>query len=91
MKLDPHAERPIYREKESLYAGYYPYCNNVKKIVLRAPMGIFSSLILFVDASLTIHAQVSTFASFVVQNYKVVGRPSYKMNIRPQFPPAIRT
>ena len=93
-KLDLHAERLIYREKESLYAernGYYPYCNNAKKIVLPAYIYIFSSYILFVDASLTIHAQVSTFASFILQNYRVVGRPSYKMNIRPPFPPVIRT
>ena len=81
-------------EKESLYAernDFYLYCNNVKKIVLRASICIFSSNFLFVDASLTIFAQISTFAGFVVQNYRVVGRPSYKMNIRPPFPPVIRT
>ena len=27
---------------------------------------------LFVNASLTIHAQIRTFAGFVVQNYRVV-------------------
>ena len=60
-KLDLYAELLIYRVKESLYAernGYYPYCNNVKKIVLRASMCIFSSYFLFVDASLTIFAQI---------------------------------
>ena len=54
-KLDLYAERLIYREKKSLYAeynDYYPYCNNVKKIVLRDS----TTYILFVDASLTIHA-----------------------------------
>ena len=67
-----YAERLIYREKESLYSeryGCYPYCNNVKKIVLRSCMCIFSSYILFVNVLLTMHAQVSTFAGFVVQNY----------------------
>ena len=65
--------RPICRickEKEALYAernGYYPYGNNDKKIVLRASTCIFSSDFLFVDASLTIFAQISTFAGFVVQ------------------------
>ena len=62
-KLDLHAERLIYREKESLYAernGCYPYCNNDKKIILRASICISPSYLLFVDASLTIYAQVST-------------------------------
>ena len=93
MNLDLHTERLIYREKESLYAernGYCSCCNNVKKIVLRAFICIFSSYLLFVDASLTIHAQVRTFAGFVVQHYRVVGRPSYKMNIRPPLPPLAR-
>ena len=93
-KIDLHAERLIYREKESLYAErnvYYPYCNNVKKIVLRASICFLSSYFLFVDTSLTIYAQLSTFAGFVVQNYRVVDRSSYKMNIRPPFPPVIRT
>ena len=80
----------IYWEKESLYAernGYYPYCNNAKKIVLRASICIFSSYFLFVDSSLIIYAHVSTFTGFVVQNYRAVGRISYKMNIRPPLPP----
>ena len=94
VKLDLYAERLIYREKESLYAernGYYSYCNIVKKIVFRTSICIFSSYFLFVDASLTIFVQISAFARFVVQKYRVVGRPSYKMNIRPPFPPVIRT
>ena len=94
VKLDLYAERLIYREKKILYAelnGYYSNCNNVKKVVLRAFMCIFSSYSLFVDASLTIYAQVRTFAGFLVQYYRVVGRPSYKMNIHPPFPPVIRT
>ena len=55
--------------KESLYAernGYYFYCNNAEKIVLRASICIFSSYFLFVDASLPIFTQISTFAGFVV-------------------------
>ena len=94
VKLDLYAERLIYREKESLYAehnGCFPNCTNVKKIVLRASICLFFSYLLFVDASLTTHAQVSTFSGFVVQNYRVVGRSSDKMNIRPPFPPVIRT
>ena len=53
----------LQRERESLYAersGYYPDCNNVKKIVLRASICLFSSYFLFVDASLAIFAQIST-------------------------------
>ena len=45
-KLNLYAKRLTYREKESLYAernGYYLYCNNVKKIILRASICIFSS------------------------------------------------
>ena len=41
--------------KESLYAerkGYYPFLNNIKKIVLRAFLCSFSSYFLFMDASL---------------------------------------
>ena len=85
---DLHGERILkYAERND----YYFYYNNVKKIVLGASICIFSSYLLFVDASLAIHEQVSTFAGFVVQNYRVVGRPSYKMNIRPPFTPVIRT
>ena len=54
-------------------------------------LNAFSLYFLSVDASLTIHAQVNTFAGFVVQKYRVVGRPSYKMNKRPPFPPVTRT
>ena len=92
-EMRPICRTSDYREKESICAernGYYSYCNNVKKIVLRASICIFFSYFLFVDASLTIHAQVSTFSGFEVQNYRVVGRPSYKKNIRPPFSPVIR-
>ena len=45
----------IYREKESLYTerkGFFPYWNNLKKIVLRASICSFSSYFLFVGGSL---------------------------------------
>ena len=51
----------------------------------------FLSIVLFADASLHKYAQVSTFARFIEQNYRVVGRHSYKMNVHPPFPPVIRT
>ena len=51
----------------------------------------FLFIVLLVNASLTIYAQIRTFAGSVVQNYRVVGRSSHKINIRPPFPPVIRT
>ena len=49
------AERLIYREKECLYAernGYFPYLNDIKKIVLIASICIFYLYLLIVCASL---------------------------------------
>ena len=100
MKLDLYAERLIYRKKEWLYAernDYFPYWSNLKKIVLIASICIFSSYFLFVDVLLIkmrtqTHFQASWCKPKVGAqvNYRGVGRSSYKMNIRPLFPPVIR-
>ena len=55
MELDLYAERLIYRKKERLYTernGYFPYWNDLKKIVLIASICIFYSYLLIVCASL---------------------------------------
>ena len=55
VKLNLYAEWLIYRQKECLYAernGYFPFWNNLKKIVSLTSICILSSYFLFVDASL---------------------------------------
>ena len=55
MKLDLYAERLIYRKKECLYAernAYFPYWNDLKKIVLIASICIIYSYLLIVCGSL---------------------------------------
>ena len=62
LTFDLQGEKSLYAERN----GYYLYCKNAKKRVLRASIGTFSSYFLFVGASLTIFAQISTFAGFLV-------------------------
>ena len=88
-KLDLYAERLNYSMKESLYAerkGYYSFLNNNMKIVLRAFYMAFLFIFFIHECFTYRYVQASTFACFVVHIYRVVGRPSYKMNICPPFP-----